>query len=66
MNKDSDTFLSQEAIKAAIAELDIAATTCETNEPISRSEGKTEQADLERNNARAYRGAIEILKRRLI
>lgn len=61
-----DVFLSQDEVKAAIAELDIAAQTCETNEPINRANGNSAQADLERSNARAYRGAIEILKRRLI
>ena len=49
-------------MKAAITELEIALETMETNEPINRAEGNTEQADLEAANAADYRQALAVLK----
>lgn len=46
----------------AINELTIALEVMETNEPINRAEGNTEQADLEARNSISLRKAIEILK----
>jgi hypothetical protein len=49
-------------MKAAIAELEIALETMETNEPINRAEGNVEQADMEAVNAADYRQALAVLK----
>jgi len=49
-------------MKAAITELEIALQTMETNEPINRIEGKTEQADLEAKNAAEIRQALAVLR----
>ncbi len=49
-------------MKAAITELEIALKTMETNEPINRKEGKTEQADLEAKNAADFRQALAVLR----
>jgi hypothetical protein len=49
-------------MKAAITELEIALQTMETNEPINRNEGKTEQADLEAKNAADFRQALAVLR----
>lgn len=49
-------------MKAAIAELEIALETMETNEPINRASGDIEQADLEAANAADYRQALAVLK----
>lgn len=49
-------------MKAAITELEIALQTMETNEPINRNEGKTEQADLEAKNAADIRQALAVLR----
>ena len=49
-------------MKAAINELTIALETMETNEPINRAEGNTEQADLEAANAADFRQALAVLK----
>lgn len=46
----------------AIAQLEISAQVCETNAPINEAEGNHEQAQLERDNAAAYRAAIAVLK----
>lgn len=48
--------------QAAIAQLLIAAETCDTNAPINEAEGNHEQAKLERENARDYRLAIASLQ----
>lgn len=47
---------------AAIAQLVISAETCENNAPINEAEGNFEQAQLERENAAAYRAAIARLE----
>ncbi len=49
-------------MKAAINELTIALETMETNEPINRAEGNTEQADLEAENAADFRKALAVLR----
>ena len=48
-------------MKAAINELTIALETMETNEPINRTNGNTEQADLEASNAADFRKALAVL-----
>lgn len=47
---------------AAVAALQVAAETCETNAPIHEAEGNVEQAALSRSNAQSYRAAIETLQ----
>ncbi|CRM73359.1 MULTISPECIES: hypothetical protein [Pseudomonas] len=47
---------------SAIAQLTISAEICEKNAPINEVEGNHEQAELERNNAVAYRAAIARLE----
>lgn len=47
---------------AAIAQLEISAQVCETNAPINEASGNHEQAQLERDNAAAYRAAIARLQ----
>lgn len=47
---------------AAIAQLEINAEICENNAPINEAEGNTEQAKLERVNAKSYRDAIAVLQ----
>lgn len=49
-------------LQPAITALEIALGVVETNAPINESEGKQEQAELERRNAESYRAAIERLK----
>lgn len=48
--------------ESAIAQLEISVQVCETNAPINDAEGNHEQAQLERDNAAAYRAAIAHLK----
>jgi hypothetical protein len=48
--------------RPAIAELLISLDTMKTNEPINRKEGKADQADLEKENAASFRGAINLLR----
>jgi hypothetical protein len=48
---------------AAIAQLTVAAETCENNAPIHEREGNTEQAALSRANAEDYRKAIDLLSK---
>lgn len=48
--------------EAAIAVLTNAAETCEGNAPINQEEGDWVQADLEIENAKAYRKAIVMLQ----
>lgn len=43
---------------AAMAQLEVAAETCEHNAPIHEAEGNLEQAALSRANAENYRAAI--------
>lgn len=47
---------------AAISNLEIYLDILVTNEPINRSEGNVEQADLELKNAEEVREALGILK----
>ncbi len=49
-------------MKHAIAELEIALRTAETNEPIHRAEGDIEQADLAAARIPELRDAISVLK----
>lgn len=50
-------------IEPAVVELNIKLDTMRTNEPINRKEGNISQADLERENAKSYQTAIDILKK---
>jgi hypothetical protein len=45
----------------AVAQLEVAAQTCEHNATIHESEGNHEQAALSRSNAESYRAAITAL-----
>lgn len=45
----------------AVAVLQVALDTCETNEPINRAEGNLAQAELERETAEQCRKAIAML-----
>lgn len=47
---------------AAIATLEVALQTLETNEPINRAEGNIAQADLEAKNAVEIRQALDLLR----
>ncbi len=47
---------------AAIEQLKISAEVCENNAPINEAEGNISQAALERDNAAAYREAIQALE----
>lgn len=47
---------------AAIEQLKISAEVCENNAPINEDEGNISQAALERDNAAAYREAIQVLE----
>ena len=49
-------------MKAAITQLEISLETLVTNEPINRSEGNTDQADLEAMNASEIRQALAVLR----
>lgn len=46
----------------AIAQLEISLDVVETNAPINEAEGNLDQAALERDCAKSYRAAIEILQ----
>lgn len=48
-------------MNAAIAILEIALETAQTNEPINRAEGEIEQADLEARNAVDFIEALQVL-----
>ncbi|MEY4427508.1 MAG: hypothetical protein RLZZ182_197 [Pseudomonadota bacterium] len=50
------------AVAAAVAQLQISASNCETNAPIHASEGRHEQAECSRANGESYRTAIERLQ----
>ena len=49
-------------MQAAITQLEISLETLVNNEPINRSEGNYEQADMEARNADEIREAIALLK----
>lgn len=49
-------------IRPAIDELKRSLNVMRTNEPINRREGNRPQADLEKENAKSFKGAIAILK----
>ena len=49
-------------MKAAIAQLEISLNVLEGNEPINRSNGNVEQAELEAKNAADIRQALAILR----
>lgn len=48
-------------MKAAITQLEISLATLVNNEPINRSEGNIEQAELEAKNAAEIRQALAVL-----
>lgn len=49
-------------VKTSIATLKQALEVAETNEPINRAAGNTEQADLEAKNAADFRQALSVLQ----
>jgi len=49
-------------MQAAITDLEISLATLETNEPINRRAGRTEQADLESSRAAQVRQALAVLR----
>lgn len=54
----------QKVLNPAIEQLKQALAVVKTNEPINRKRGEKAQADLERENGKSYRAAIEYLKER--